>query len=299
MRLKQFGMTAVSKGAAAVAALLALAGCSGPDIVNSLVSDAGYTIVKDLAYGEGSRHKLDLYVPSGAKDGAPTVIFFYGGSWKDGSKDDYKFTGQALASRGYQVAVPDYRLYPEVRFPEFLKDSAAAVAWAKRSLGQHGVAPGPIYLAGHSAGAYNAVMLTLDDRWLGAHNLRPCAAIAGTVGLAGPYDFLPLKSTSLQAIFGPEDQRERTQPINYVDGAAPPILLASGLDDGTVYPRNSRRLAAKVQAKGGTAETKFYKDIGHIWLIGALASPFRHVAPVLDDMDAFFIARPAPRGCNG
>jgi acetyl esterase/lipase len=278
---------------------MVLAGCSGPDVVNALVSDAGYTIVKDLAYGEGSRRTLDLYVPSGAKDGMPTVIFFYGGSWKDGSKDDYNFVGQALASRGYQVAVPDYRLYPEVRFPAFLEDSAAAVAWARTNLGVHGATPGPIYLAGHSAGAYNAVMLTLDDRWLGAHNLRPCDAIAGAAGLAGPYDFLPLKSSSLKSIFGPKDQRQRTQPINYVDGKAPPMLLASGLDDGTVYPRNSRRLAAKVQANGGSAETAYYEDIGHIWLVGSLASPFRHLAPVLDDMDGFFKRHPTPRGCNG
>jgi len=289
----------VSKSAAAVTSVLVLSGCSGPDVVNSLVPDAGYTVIKDLAFGEGPRRTMDLYVPTGAKDGTPTVIFFYGGSWKDGSKDDYKFTGQALASRGYQVAVPDYRLYPEVTFPDFLEDSAASVAWTLENAGGHGVVPGPVYLAGHSAGAYNAVMLTIDDRWLGTHDRRPCEAIAGTVGLAGPYDFLPLQSDSLRAIFGPKDKRERTQPINYVNGNSPPLLLASGLDDSTVSPRNSRLMAKKMQQKGGSAVTRYYGDIGHIWLVASLAAPFRHLAPVLDDMYGFFQQHPKPRGCNG
>lgn len=288
-----------SRAAAALASILVLTGCSGPDVLNSLVPDAGYTVIKDLPYGEGPRRTMDLYVPSDAKDGAPTVIFFYGGSWKDGSKDDYKFTGQALTSRGYQVAVPDYRIYPEVKYPDFLKDSAAAVAWVVENAGRHGVAPGPVYLAGHSAGAYNAVMLTIDNRWLAAHGLRPCETVAGTVGLAGPYDFLPLRSDSLQAIFGPKDQRARTQPINYVEGDAPPLLLVSGLDDGTVSPRNSRRLAAKTKQMGGLAETRFYKDVGHVWLVASLAQPFRHLAPVLDDMDSFFKQNAQPGGCNG
>lgn len=283
----------------AAVATLALAGCSGSDVVNVLVSDAGYRVVEDIPYGDGPRGTMDLYVPDGATDGAPTVIFFYGGSWKEGAKADYKFAGQALASRGYQVAVPDYRLYPEVRYPAFLEDSAAAVAFALTNLGRHGVQPGPVYLAGHSAGAYNAVMIALDDRWLGAHNIRPCAAIAGVIGLAGPYDFLPLQSASLKAIFGPQSTRERTQPINYVTGHSPPMLLASGLDDSTVYPRNSRRLAAKVTEKGGSVVTKFYEGISHIWLVAALASPFRHKAAVLDDMDEFFKRHPIPGGCNG
>lgn len=298
MGLKQIGIKTKSLAVVAAAFALGLAGCSGPDVVNALVADTGYQVVKDVSYGDGSRRTMDLYVPSGAKDGAPTIIFFYGGSWKDGAKADYKFVGEALASRGYQVVVPDYRLYPEVRYPAFLEDSAAAVAFVLRDMGQHGAEPGPVYLAGHSAGAYNAVMMALDDRWLGAHDLRPCAAIAGVAGLAGPYDFLPLKSASLKAIFGPKSKRARTQPINYVSESSPPMLLASGLDDSTVSSRNSRRLAAAVRKQGGVVETKFYDDIGHIWLVAALAGPFRHIAPMLDDMDAFFKSHSKAGSCN-
>ena len=159
--------------------------------------------------------------------------------------------------------------------------------------------PGTVYLAGHSAGAYNAVMMTIDDRWLRTHDLHPCEAIVGKVGLAWPYDFLPLQSASLRAIFGPKHQRERAQPINSVNGNVPPLMLASGLDDSTVFPQNSRRLAQKTQQMGGSAVTRFYDDIGHIWLVATLALLFRHLAPVQGNMDGFFKQHPQPRGCNG
>ena len=157
MSFKQAGIMVaskvISKSAAAVTSVLVLAGYSELDVVNFLVRDAGYTVIKDLAYGGGPRRTMGLYVPSGAKDGATTLILFYGGSWKNGPKVDCKFTGQALASRGYQVAVPDYRLYPEVKFPDFLQNSAAAVGCTLENAGRYGVASGPIYLAGYSAGA--------------------------------------------------------------------------------------------------------------------------------------------------
>lgn len=272
---------------AAVAVPTALAACSGPDLVNALVPRDGYRVANNIAYGAAPRQRLDVYLPDDAAARMATVIFFYGGGWSDGDKDDYLFVGQAFAARGYAVVIPAYRLYPEIVYPAFLQDLAAAVAWTTRRMAAEvGTKPAPLFFVGHSAGAYNAAMLALDERWLAAHGLTPCETVAAVVGLAGPYDFLPLDSRKLEAIFGVPTPPE-TQPIRHVDGRTPPMLLISGLDDEKVLPRNSRNLAARLRENGGAAEERYYDGIGHIRLVGALATPLRGLAPTLDDVDEF------------
>lgn len=268
---------------------LLLAACSGADVVNGLTPKEGYSLQADIAYGSDPRHRLDLYLPDAGQPKA-LVLFFYGGSWERGERGDYLFVGQAFASQGVALAVPDYRLYPEVRYPAFLEDSAAAVAWAKAN---HDL---PIFLVGHSAGAYNAVMLALDERWLDGAGLSACGDLAGVVGLAGPYDFLPLKDRDLKDIFGPPEGRAATQPINYVTPKAPPLLLLSGDADGVVDPRNSTVLAAQQREAGGEAEARLYDGLGHIRIVGALSSPFRNTAPVLENILEFIEANRSTAG---
>ena len=283
---------------AAALAVLALPACSGADLLNGLVPRQGYTVIEDQAYGEGPRRRFDLYLPEAAGPATPTIVFFYGGGWDSGAKEDYLFVGQALASRGYAVAIPDYRLYPEVRFPEFLEDAAAAVAHIATDRRDGGPRARPLYLMGHSAGAYIVAMLTLEDRWLERLGVRVCDTVAASVGLAGPYDFLPLQSAKLRDIFGPEDTRPRTQPINHVDGQAPPMLLATGRDDTTVLPRNTLRLAARIRDAGGVADERLYDRIGHIALVASLARPLQLWASVLDDVDRFLARHPVgDAGC--
>lgn len=270
-----------------LSALAGLAGCSGPDLVNALVAREGYRIVKDIPYGDDPKRRLDVYLPDTAAGRLPTVVFFYGGGWTSGDKGDYLFVAQAFAARGYAVVIPDYRLYPDAVYPAFLEDLAAAVAWTTRRMAAEvGTAPAPLFFVGHSAGAYNAAMLALDRRWLAAHDLTACGTVAAMVGLAGPYDFLPLGSRTLQAIFG-SPASPQTQPIHHVDSQTPPMLLVSGLDDDIVLPRNSRNLAARIRATGGNVEERYYDGIGHIRIVAAMADPLRHLAPTLEDTDAF------------
>lgn len=275
-----------------------LSGCSGRDVINALVPDEGYRILSGLRYGAGPRQRLDLYVPEGADGPVPLVVFFYGGNWQSGSREDYRFVGQAFASRGYAVAIPDYRLYPQIRYPGFLEDAAAAVAWLLRNRERTGVTPAPVYLAGHSAGGYIAAMLSLDPDWLAAAGISLCETVAAGIGLAGPYDFLPLRSADLKDIFGPEETRARTQPVNHVDGDEPPLLLITGDEDRTVLPRNARRLAERIRRSGGEAEVLVYAGVGHIELVASLADPLRFVAPTLDDADAF-LSRHRQAGSRG
>ena len=121
--------------------------CTGSAVLNALTPKSGYTVERDLAYGQDLRQRLDLYVPDDAGADAPLLVFFYGGNWESGSKELYGFVGQAFASRGYVTAIPDYRLYPR---------SATGVPGRCRggsSVAARPAAGATLYLAGHSAGA--------------------------------------------------------------------------------------------------------------------------------------------------
>jgi acetyl esterase/lipase len=268
-----------------------LAACSPVRIVNALVPGSGYRRIEAVPYGEGPRRRLDLYVPDGLAAPAPVVVFFYGGNWQTGERGDYLFAGQALASRGYVTVIPDYTLYPAARYPVFLEDCAAAVRWTMANIGLHGGDAARIAVMGHSAGAYNAAMLALDGRWLGRDRTR----LGALVGLAGPYDFLPLSDPALIDLFAPEQPPRAMLPITQVSAPALRTLLVAGLDDTTVDPANSKRLAARLRSAGAEVVERYYENLGHVRLAGALAAPLRFTAPVLDDVDAFLRAGAATR----
>lgn len=251
----------------------------------------GYDLDASATYGEGERRTLDVYRP-GSAENAPVIVFFYGGSWQGGRKERYRFAAAALARCGFVVMVPDYRVFPEVRFPGFIEDGAHAVRFARDNARRYGGDPGRLFVMGHSAGAHIAAMLALDGRWLREAGAPP-ATIAGLIGLAGPYDFLPLHGT-LKTIFGGADRRE-TQPISHVTPAAPPAFLATGAMDRVVAPANSARLAARLAAAGCDVRLKSYAGIGHMLIVAALALPalLRPLAPVLDDVAGFVSATAA------
>jgi acetyl esterase/lipase len=272
-----------------LAAMPLVAACSPLAALNATVPADGYRLIADQAYGGHPRQKLDLYVPDGLTGPAPVALFFYGGRWEYGDRADYRFAGQALAAQGFVAAVADYRLYPEVSFPAFVHDGAAAVAWVHAHAAAHGGDPSSLTLLGHSAGAHIAAMLALDGSYLAAAAV-PRSAIRAMVGLAGPYDFLPLRDPVLQAIFAPAGDLRLSQPITFASAAAPPLLLLHGSADGTVYPRNSVRLAARITDAGGRARAQLYPELGHIGILLALSPLFRGKAPVLADIAAFIRA---------
>jgi acetyl esterase/lipase len=253
------------------------AGCAAA--LNAATSGDGYERVSDLRYRDGERGTYDLYVPDGADGDTPLVVFIHGGSWADGSKDIYPFLGQALASEGIIVAIPNYRLYPDVRFPGFVEDAAAATAVIAGELrrGGHGVPAGQrkVFLMGHSAGAQIAGLLATDERWL-ARQSFPAEGLAGFIGLAGPYDFLPLTEDRYRRVF-PADTLGDTQPVAFVDGGEPPMLLIAGEADTVVDPKNTRSLAAKARAQGVEVEEIMYPSVTHTGAITAFATaiPFQ------------------------
>ena len=264
-----------------------LAGCSPLNTFDALVpKDNGVAaIASDQAFMSGKRGKLDVYAPRGTSEvsNLPVIVFFYGGSWNSGSKEGYGFVGRALAAGGFVTFVPDYRLTGDAPYPAFLEDSAAAVRWVRTNARRFGGDPDRIVLAGHSAGAYNAAMLSLDPRWLGEER----RAVKGFAGLAGPYSFLPLDTQVTKDTFGHVADLETTQPVNFASKDDPPALLMAGGKDNLVFGSNSVQMAMKLSETGALVETRVYPELGHVGMMTALSTIFRSRAPVLRDLTDF------------
>ena len=250
-------------------------------------------VAEAVAVGADPRQALDVWRPADAHQ-APVVVWFYGGSWNSGERGDYGFAARAFAERGFVVVVPDYRLVPAVRYPAFVEDAAAAVAWTRANIARFGGDPDRILLAGHSAGAYIAVTLALDARYLAAYGVD-AAAVKGAACLAGPYDFYPFTTDAAREAFGRAHDLTTTQPVNHARADAPPLWLANGTADTIVRPRNAAALGARMRAVGGRAQAVHYEGLDHYDIVMALARPFRAKAPVLDDMVRFFESA-APAG---
>jgi acetyl esterase/lipase len=281
------GLTSGLGRLAAVAALaLICGGCTPLGLFATFTPrDPAFLRAHDQAYGPAPRQTLDVYTPRQMDAAAPVAIFFYGGGWERGRKWDYGWVAQALADRGYVVVLPDYRLYPQVRFPTFLEDAAQAVRWSVDHAAAYGGDPSRIVLLGHSAGAYNAVMLGLDDRYLAAAGVDPMR-VRAVVGIAGPYDFLPLEGRQAE-VFGAAADVAQTQPVRLARPDAPPMLLLTGEADRIVDPADTESLGQALRRAGAKVQTESYPGVGHNEIMAAMSVPFRGRASVLDDIAAF------------
>ncbi len=270
----------------AVAAAFVLTACSGPQLLNVATPSlrGEWEREKDIAYGELERQKLDIYKPT--TDGPhPVLIFVHGGSWYYGSKDDYPWLGRRFASEGYVTAVINYRLAPEFGYDEFVADTAKAVAFVHDEAAKWGGDPDQLFLAGHSAGAYNVVQVALAPEFLEAEG-KSTDIIDAVAGLAGPYSFLPLDSDVTRDAFGKAEDLEATQPVNRLSADAPDMIFLHGTDDDVVLPENSTEMARMLTELGVRSKSTLYPDVDHIEIIVTVGLVSR--GSTVADMTTFF-----------
>lgn len=267
-------------------AVVAVASAKAISLLNLSIPTTGYSVTKDIAYGVDPRQRLDIYTPNIQDPKKTVLLFFYGGSWQWGSKNDYLFIGQTFAAQGYTTIIADYRLYPQVSFPAFIHDAADAFVWTHKNIATYGGNPDRIFIAGHSAGGYLALMLAANQDYLHAAGGKD-DWIKGAIGLAGPYDFLPLTDPDIIALFSTASQATDTQPITFARPNMPPTLLLTGLDDETVYPKNSINLAAKMQDLQNDVTLRQYPDVNHYTIALSLAHRFYGYSPAVTDITQF------------
>lgn len=264
-----------------------VAGCSQGIFwaVNAPVSFDNIKITRDVDFSNGL--SLDIYSPkSTEKSLTPVLIFFYGGRWTEGSKEQYAFIAEPFIRRGYTVVIPDYRKYPEVKHPSFVEDAASAISWTIDHIARYGGNPEKIYVSGHSSGAHIAALAITNPIYLNIHG-KDRSAIKAFAGLAGPYNFIP-EEADLKDMFGPPEKYPTMQVSTYIDGNQPPMLLLWGEKDTLVGKFNTDKVKEAAFSRGGCVKTTIYPDIDHVWIIGALSWAGKDKAPILDEMDRFF-----------
>lgn len=265
--------------------LAGLAGCSSNQVLNSTTPTRGYKVASNLVYDQAYNLRLDVYTPDEAR-GAPVVIFFHGGRWSTGTKDQFRYVGEAMASRGFVAVLADTREYPAIRFPAFVEDGANAVVWTHRSVSTYGGDPSKLFVMGHESGAHIAAMLAVNDKYLtSAGGSR--SWLRGMIGLAGPYDFLPIEDPLLRDLFAPPEKFEETQPILYADGTNPPLLLLHGEDDEQVWVKNTRSFAQAIQKAGGPVDTVIYPKMPNERMVASLSKALRGQTDVIDYVAGF------------
>ncbi|TXS95187.1 alpha/beta hydrolase [Parahaliea maris] len=270
-----------------------LTGCDALGAFNFVQAGGISPSYADVAYGAGERQTLDLYLPKENGTPAPLLVWFYGGAWDSGDKEQYAFVARRFTAMGYAVAIPNYRLVPEVRFPAFLDDAAAALARLRSLIREQPgkISTQPMVLAGHSAGAYIAVQVVAGPDYLAKVGLGP-EDVAGIIGLSGPYDFYPYKVDSSRAAFGDTPARQ-SQPVEQELSRMPPLLLISGNADETVRPRNSIRLSEKAPQ----ARLQLVDGLGHAGTLLALGRFITSNKAVLEPLEQFLVtvSSPAPQ----
>jgi acetyl esterase/lipase len=269
---------------------LLLAGCEATLFAGLNATDQRHDIERQKHIEFDSQHHLalDIYRPAHIAH-APIVVFFYGGSWIRGERAWYRFVGTALSARGVTVVIPDYRKYPQVKMDGFMDDAARAVAWTRDHANELGGSVDDIFIMGHSAGGQIAGLLATDAHWLAPYAMQP-RQLAGFIGLAGCYDFMPIPANEkdMLGMFGhTPEQQARAQPVRFVTGNEPPMLLLHGTADKEVEPANSQSLADAVHRVHGDVTLKFYPGVKHSELLFALSRPFRDSAGTLGDILAF------------
>jgi len=271
----------------ALGALL-ISACSSASffVANMPVAFSEAQLHENISYGPEKWQRLDIYTPKNMNAPAPVLVFFYGGRWTFGNKEQYAFAALPFVEKGYVVVVPDYSKYPNVKFPTFVEDAALATAWVYDHIADYKGNRDRLYLSGHSSGAHLAALVSVDPRYLKAQG-KDRSIVTAFSGLAGPYDFIP-EDDDLKDMFGPPENYPNMQVPTFVDGAQPPMQLLHGGDDKDVIQRNLNRLKAKIEEEGGVVETKIYPGIDHKEIVGALSWVWQDRAPVSEDMMDFF-----------
>ena len=283
---KSIMKTSLKIAALAAATTLSFAACAPVTLLNGITPSGSFSKAKDISYGPLERQSLDIYKAEKPRANAPILVFIHGGSWSEGSKDIYKFLAEGFTSEGFDVVVPNYRLYPEAVYPQMIEDTAKAIAYTAKQYPNR-----PLVILGHSAGGYNALMATLNKSFLSSEGIDTCSHIAGVVSLAAPTGAYELKEEPYITIF-PDRFLKDDAPLAYANSPSPRLFVMNGADDTTVGPKNAQDLAAKVTARGGAAELKIYDGVNHTEAVQFLSRHFDGKATLKADIISFMEGLP-------
>lgn len=258
-----------------------LAGCAG--LFESIGAAMDYREAElpesrvrlDVAYrtdagAHPDKHRLDLFLPEpGARDW-PTLVFVHGGGWTAGDRATSVFgvepnrnIGRFYAARGYGVAVVSYRLQPEVDWRAQVRDVADATAWVRDEVARLGGDEDAIVLAGHSAGAWLAAWVGLDEAALEAAGSSRDGLCALLLVSGAAYDLEDEETWALGAnrsyfedLFGDDDPDwARAASIrHHLDPPFPPTLVMTAGGEPAKFQRQGDLLVEALETHAASTQ---------------------------------------------
>ncbi|XP_006145772.1 kynurenine formamidase isoform X2 [Tupaia chinensis] len=216
-----------------------------------------------VPYGDGDGEKVDIYFPDKASEALPFFVFFHGGYWQSGSKDESAFMVNPLTARGVAVVIVAYDIAPKGTLDQMVDQATRSVAFVQK---QYPCNEG-IYLCGHSAGAQLAAMMLLAD-WT---KLGVTPKLRGCFLVSGVYDLEPVMHTSQNTPLHMtlEDARRNSPQLHLrrPADAACPVLLVVGQHDSPEFRRQSRAFHQALCRTGWRASFEELHDVDHFEIV--------------------------------
>lgn len=241
----------------------------GSFALNRMTSKKGYTLQKHLAYGLQSRQRFDLFKTKQPLAHRPLMIFVHGGAWLHGDKKDYQFIGESFAKEGYDVLVMNYHLAPQHIFPKYVHDLQLLLKHIQHNAQLLNLSMQHVVLMGHSAGAFNVLSAIYHP-----DQMESLPTIRAVVGLAGPYHFDYKGDPLCQDAFDQTVPYQQVMPYYFVAPTATKHYLFIAEKDQVVKADNSYDLDRALKASGNHSEVICIEKLGHISIIGSVASVF-------------------------
>jgi acetyl esterase/lipase len=245
-----------------------------PVAVLNTITPKDFRVMHHVAYGKDPRQQLDLYIPlddSVTPTLKPIILFIHGGSWQTGSKDDYLFVGESFSKAGYVVAVMNYRLAPQHKYPDYVQDAALALRWLADHGADYAADSETLIVMGHSAGGFNALEVVDNQRWLAEVQL-PVTHIKAVIGIAGPYSFNFHHFDNARDAFDPNSSPDDIMPDRHVRADAPPHLLLVAANDDTVKASNAVKMAKALRDKHIPVQMQTIEGASHISIMASVAT---------------------------
>jgi acetyl esterase/lipase len=214
----------------------------------------------DLRYGDGARHRLDVF-PCG-KPGAPTLAYIHGGYWQTNDKEPYAFLGEGLLAAGFNLALIEYTLAPAARMDQIVSEVRRAVAWVIDHAKELGGDPTRVYVSGHSAGGHLTAMMMTETR------------LAGGVAISGIYDLEPIRHTPLDdACKLTDGEVANLSPMFLPPRCKAPMAVVVGAAESAEFNRQAVDFAAAWRKHGIHAEVIAVPRMNHFTVLDELARP--------------------------
>ena len=243
-------------------------------------SDPSVEVMRDIAYGEHERHRLDVFRKPGA-EGAPVLVFVHGGGFVAGDKRSaetpfYDNIGTAAALHGFVGVTITYRLAPEHKFPSGVEDLAAVVHWLNANVANFGGDPDKIVLSGQSAGATHVAGYVAHK----SHHAVDGGGIAGAILMSGIYDTLSCARNEVHLAYYGEDPRgwgPASCMAGLLNTSIPLMLTVSEFDPADFQTQAAQFVGAWGVAKAGYPEMHYLAGHNHLSPAQSIGSDIKSV----------------------